>query len=54
MTWLLDGKTKIEDLFIRFIGIHERDEQTDRHCTTDRGYAYHRAAKIGRHRLNLL
>jgi len=31
--WLPDGK-KIEDIFIRFDRIHERDGRTDRHRTT--------------------
>jgi len=41
MVWLPDGK-KIEDIFIRFDTMHERDGQTDRHTLHDgigRAYA---------------
>jgi len=34
MVLLPDGEKKIEDMFIRFDMIHERDRQTDRHCMT--------------------
>jgi len=34
MVWLPDGEKNVEDVFIRFDKIHERDRQTDRQ--TDR------------------
>jgi len=39
----------LEDMFIRFDMIHERERQTDRHTLHDgigRAYAEHSAAKI--------
>jgi len=30
MVWLPDGEKNVEDVFIRFDKIHERDRQTDR------------------------
>jgi len=33
MAWLPDGEKKLENTFIRFDGIHERDRRTDRHVT---------------------
>jgi len=30
MAWLPDGEKNLEDIFIRFDMIHERDRQTDR------------------------
>jgi len=32
MAWLHDGERNIEDTFIRFDTIHERDGQTDTAC----------------------
>jgi len=31
MVWLPDGEKKIEDIFIRFDTMHERDRHTHRH-----------------------
>ena len=52
MAWLPDGE-KIEDMFICFGTIHERDGRTDRQtdgrtCSDGIGcaYAWHRAAKM--------
>ena len=38
MAWLPDGEKNVDDMFIRFDTIHERDKQTDRHTErhTDR------------------
>jgi len=42
---------KIEDMFIRFDRMYERDRQTDRHrMTAKAALAYHRAAKMSGHR----
>jgi len=35
MVWLSDSEKKIEDMFIRFDRIHERDGQTDRRTPHD-------------------
>jgi len=35
MVWLPDNEKKIEDMFIRFDKIHERDRRTDRHTHRD-------------------
>jgi len=48
--WLPEGK-KIEDMFIRFDRMYERDKHTDRlmdrhRMTTKAMLAYHRAAKM--------
>ena len=44
IVWLR-GSEKIEDMFIRFDTIHERDRQTDRHRMTAKApLACHRAA----------
>ena len=46
MVSLPDGGKFVEDMFIRFDVIHERDGQTDRlHDSKDRAYASHRAVK---------
>jgi len=42
MVWLPDGEKKIEDMFIRFDTIHERDGRTDGRTPDDgigRAYA---------------
>jgi len=46
MAWLPDGEKNLEDTFIRFHMIHERDRQTQTpHDSIGRAYAYHRAAR---------
>jgi len=41
MAWLLEGEKKIEDMFIRFDRIHDRDTHTDgRTPHDDIGHAY--------------
>ena len=48
MAWLYPTVKKIEDKFIPFDRIHERDRQTDGQAPYDgisRAYAYHRAEK---------
>ena len=40
MMWLAGGEKKIEDIFIRFDRIHERDRQTDRRTDGHRTTAY--------------
>ena len=35
MVWLPDGEKKIEDMFIRFDTMHERDKHTDRQTPHD-------------------